>query len=100
MVSKVVSISLICEGSTLSMYELHPFWLAKGTKNVCDNVFNDYVASLEPSRAEIFRKAWYCGSPVGTAFSKAFGATIRAATHYNGSVYIVPRLGCQPKGCN
>ena len=70
MVSKVVSISLICEGSTLSMYELHPFWLAKGTKNVCDNVFNDYVASLEPSRAEIFRKAWYCGSPVGTAFLK------------------------------
>ena len=32
----------------LSMYELRPFWLAKGTKNVFNNIFNQYVASLEP----------------------------------------------------
>ena len=28
---------------------------------------------------QIFREAGYCGYPIGTAFSKVFGATIRAA---------------------
>ena len=30
-----------------------------------------------------FREAGYCGYPVGTAFSKAFGATIHAANGYD-----------------
>ena len=76
-----------------SQYTLPP-WLAKDTKMYVIMSLTDYVASSE---AEIFREAGYCGYPIGTAFSKAFGATIHAATHYNGSVYIVPWLGCQPK---
>ena len=81
-------------------YAIHvqvmPPWLAK---NVCNNVFNRLCClSGALNEAEVFRKASYCGSPIGTALSKALGATIRTATHYNDSVYIVPQLGCQLKG--